>query len=399
MAPYAFETLAIHSGHEPPEPGSGTLIPPLDMSASFALAEYHPDFFAALRDTDPPPYIYTRWANPTLETLAERLAVLERSEAGLVMASGMAAVSSLVLTLLSAGDHLVATDVCYVGSAQLFTQHLPRFGIDVTLVDTSDVAQVRAALRPNTRLLFAETPANPTLQISDIAALAEVAHGAGIPLAVDSTFAGPALQQPIPLGADYVIHSLTKFLNGHGDALGGVVLGTRDALRRVRQDMLMHLGGVLSPFNAWLILRGLVTLPLRMERHSENGLAVARFLEGHPSVQRVLYPGLASHPQHEVAKRQMRAYGGMVTVQLKGGIGANRKLAERARLFRYATSLGHMHSLLSCYATSTFLDPVTYLSEEQKAHIREWMGTSFVRLSVGLENVNDLIADLDQALR
>jgi cystathionine beta-lyase/cystathionine gamma-synthase len=368
------------------------------MSATFGLPEFDPEFFQTLADSEPPPHVYTRWSNPTTQLLAERLAALEGGEAALVTASGMAAVSALALTLLGGGDHFIASEVCYVGSLRLFAERLPRLGVSVSLVDTSDVAQVRAALRPNTRLIFAETPANPILRITDIAALAEVAREASVPLVVDSTFAGPTLQRPLALGADYVIHSLTKFLNGHGDALGGVVVGPREELRRMRGEVLVNLGGVISPFNAWLILRGLVTLPLRMERHSQNALALARFLEDHPRVERVLYPGLESHPHHAVGQRQMSGFGGMLVMRLKGGLEAARRLTERARLFHHATSLGHMHSLLSCYTTSQYVDSATYLDDRQKATIREWMGDSFVRVSVGLEHVRDLMADLAQAL-
>jgi cystathionine beta-lyase/cystathionine gamma-synthase len=282
---------------------------------------------------------------------------------------------------------------------ELFGEQLPRFGIQVSLVNTSDVAQVQAALRPNTRLVYVETPANPILRIADIAALAKIAHGAGALLVVDSTFAGPMLQHPLSLGADYVVHSLTKYLNGHGDALGGVVLGPRKGIRRIRKEMLVHLGGAMSPFNAWLIQRGLVTLPLRMERHCQNALAVARFLESHSRVSRVIYPGLESHPHHELARRQMSGYGGMLTFQLKGGLGAAITLAEKIRLFQYATSLGHAHSLLFYYPTDLYVDAASYLDGIQKARIREWMGDGIVRASVGLENAQDLIADLDQALR
>ena len=267
-------------------------------------------------DSEPPPYVYTRWANPRWRCSPNGWRRWKgRGGIGDCFGDG----GSLVVgaDALSAGDHLVASEVCYVGSVQLFAEHLPRFGIQVSLVDTSDPAQVQAVLCPNTRLIYAETPANPVLRISDVAALAELAHRAGIPLAIDSTFGGPALQRPLALGADYVVHSLTKFLNGHGDALGGAILGRRDALRRVRREMLTHLGGAASPFNAWLILRGLVTLPLRMERHSQNALAVARFLESNPQVERVFYPGLESHPHHAVARRQMSAFGGMVTMRLK----------------------------------------------------------------------------------
>ena len=316
----------------------------------------------------------------------------------------MAAISALLLTFLGTGDHVVASEVCYAGSVELFGQHLPRLGIHVSLVDTSDLEQVRAAIRPETRLVYVETPANPILRIADVAALADLAHGAGALLAVDSTFAGPTIQRPLALGADYVLHSLTKYLNGHGDALGGVVVGPRVGIRRIRKEMLVHLGGALSPFNAWLIQRGLVTLPLRMERHSRNALRVAHFLESHPRVSRVIYPGLESHPHHDLARRQMSAggapaYGGMLTFQLKGGLGAAITLADKIRLFQYATSLGHAHSLLFYYPTDLYVDAAPYLDPAQKRRIRQWMGDGIVRASIGLENADDLIADLDQALR
>jgi cystathionine beta-lyase/cystathionine gamma-synthase len=254
-------------------------------------------------------------------------------------------------------------------------------------------------------VLYVETPANPILRISDIGALAGLAHSADALLVVDSTFATPALQRPLALGADYVIHSLTKYLNGHGDALGGIVIGPVEGIRRIRKEMLIHLGGAMSPFNAWLILRGLVTLPLRMERHCRNALDVARFLEAHPAVERVVYPGLESHPHHDLAGYQMSTgggtpgYGGMLTFQMKRGLGAAITLAEKTRLFQYATSLGHAHSLLFYYPKDLYVDAVAYLDDAQKARIREWMGDGIVRASIGLEDPEDLMADLDQALR
>jgi cystathionine beta-lyase/cystathionine gamma-synthase len=397
-ADYAFETLAIHVGEEPDE--SGALRAPLHMSTTFQLPGFGPKLFdALLMESDRPPHAYSRWSNPTLRALEERLAALEGAEAALTTASGMAAVSALLLTLLSSGDHVVTSEVCYAGSVELFGEHLGRFGIAVSLVDTSDVSQVQAALRPNTKLIYVETPANPILRIADVATLAQVAREAGAQLAVDSTFAGPALQRPLALGADYVVHSLTKYLNGHGDALGGVVLGPEEGIRRIRKEMLVHLGGAMSPFNAWLILRGLATLPLRMARHSQSALQVARFLEGHPRVKRVIYPGLESHPHHALARRQMSGFGGMLTLQLKGGLGAAITLAQKIKLWKYATSLGHAHSLLFYYPTDLYVDAVSYLDQAQKACIGEWMGEGIVRASVGLENVQDLIADLDQALR
>lgn len=401
-------TLAVHAGEEP-DAETGALRLPLHMATTYKLPGFGQRLFDALLMTsERPPHAYTRWSNPTIRALEDRLAALEAAEgpAGrrqkvgcVATASGMAAVSALLLTLLGKGDHVVASEVCYAGSVELFGEHLPRWGIEVSLVDTSDLRQVQAALRPNTRLLYVETPANPILRIADLEALADLAHGAGALLAVDSTWAGPTLQKPLALGADYVVHSLTKYLNGHGDALGGAVLGPVKGVQRIRKEMLVHLGGALSPFNAWLIQRGLVTLPLRMERHCHNAMAVAQFLDQHPRVSRVVYPGLESHPHHGLASRQMAGYGGMLTFQLKGGLGAAISLAERIRLFRYATSLGHAHSLLFYYPTDLYVDAVAYLDARQKAGIREWTGNGIVRASIGLEDPDDLIADLDQALR
>lgn len=393
-----FETFAVHAGEEA-DPETGALRQPLHMSTTFKLPGFGVKLFDALyMDSARPLYAYTRWCNPTLRALEDRLITLEGAEAAVVVASGMAAVSALIFTLLSSGDHLIASEVCYAGSVELFGEHLPRFGIEVSLVDTSDLEQVTNAIQPTTKLIYAETPANPILRISDIAALAQLAQDAGAQLAVDSTWASPALQQPLKLGADYVIHSLTKFINGHGDALGGAVLGSQEAIKKIRKDMIVHLGGVLSPFNAWLINRGLVTLPMRMEKHSQNAMQVARYLENHPKVARVFYPGLISHPHYDLAKQQMAEFGGMLTFQLKGGLGAAITLAEKIKLFQYATSLGHAHSLMFYYPTDIYIDAVSYLSTEQKQRIREWTGDGIVRVSVGLENPDDLIADLDQAL-
>ena len=394
----SFETMAVHAGEEA-DPQTGALRQPLHMSTTFKLPGFGVKLFDALfMEKADSAYVYTRWGNPTLRALEKRLAKLEGAEACVVTASGMAAVSALLFTLLSSGDHLIASEVCYAGSQELMGLHLPRFGVEVSLVDTSDLDAVQAALRPNTKLIFCETPANPILRIADIQALREIAHGAGVPLAVDSTFASPAVQQPLALGADYVIHSLTKYINGHGDALGGAVLGCEEEMQRVRKEMLVHLGGALSPFNAWLINRGLTTLPVRMEKQCANALKVARFLEGHPKVARVFYPGLESHPHHALARRQMSAFGGMLTFQLKDGLGAAITLAEHIKLFQYATSLGHAHSLLFYYPTDIYIDALQFLDAEQKKGIREWTGEGIVRASIGLENADDLIADLERAL-
>jgi len=402
-----FETLAVHAGEEA-DPETGALRLPLHMATTFKLPKFGGKLMdSLLLETSRAPHAYTRWSNPTLRALEERLTALE-APAGLpdrskvtavVTASGMAAISALAFTFLSQGDHIIASEVCYAGSVELFGLHLPRFGVEVSLVDTSDPLQVRAALRPNTKLVYVETPANPILRIADIAALADIAHKAGAKLAVDSTWASPALQRPFALGADFVIHSLTKYLNGHGDALGGAVLGREADILKIRRDMLVHLGGAMSPFNAWLILRGLVTLPMRMKQHCESAMKVAKFLESHPKVERVFYPGLESHPHHELAGRQMSGFGGMLTFQLKGGLGAAITLSEKIKVFSYATSLGHAHSLLFYYPTDLYVDAATYLTDLQKRSIREWTGEGIIRASVGLENVDDLIRDLDQALR
>jgi len=399
MPELSLDTLAIHAGEEP-DPETGALTPPIHTSAAFKLPGFGPRLFDALMmESEQPPYAYVRWAHPTARVLEEKVATLEGGEAALALASGMAGVSSVMFTFLERGDHVVASEVCYAGSVELFGLHLPRQGVEVSLVDTSDLDRVRAALRPETRVVYVETPANPILRISDIQALAGIAHEAGVLLVVDSTWAGPTLQRPLGQGADYVIHSATKYLNGHGDALGGVIVGPSEGIHRIRKEALVHLGGAMSPFNAWLIARGLVTLPLRMARHSESASILARFLEDHPAVSRVVYPGLESHPHHELARRQMSAPGGMLTFQLRRGLGAAITLAEKIRLFTYATSLGHARSLLFYYPTDLYVDAVPYLGDAQKAHIREWMGEGIVRVSVGLEDPQDLIADLDQALR
>lgn len=394
------ETIAIHAGSGPEE-GSPALVRPVQLSASFALPEFGPKLFdALLLESDRPPHAYSRWSNPSVRSLEDKLAALEGGEAAMVTATGMAAISAVLFGTLKKGDHLLAPELCYVGAQELFGEHLQNYGIEVTLVDTSSLEQVKAAMKPNTKIIYCETPANPVLRISDIKALAGITRQTGIKLVVDSTYATPCLQQPLQLGADLVIHSLTKFINGHGDVLGGVVIGSQAEIRELRKNMLVHLGGAASPFNAWLISRGAVTLPLRMEKHCANALAVARYLVSHPAVERVFYPGLPDHPHHALAVQQMRGFGGMLTFQLREGLSAALKMAERVKVFSYATSLGHPHSLIFYYPTDLYIDQAHYLSEAQKKTIREqWMGEGIVRVSAGLENEADLLADLDSALK
>jgi len=394
----AFETLAIHAG-ETADRETGALRGPIQMTTTFKLPKFGVKLFDALFMESPDsPFVYTRWNNPTLRSLEVRLAALEEAEECAVFASGLGAISALVLTLLSAGDHLISSDICYAGALELFGVHLSRFGIEVSLVDSSEPEQVRGAIKENTKLVYIETPANPVLKLTDIQAISQITQEAGIPLAVDSTFASPVLQKPLTLGADYVIHSLTKYINGHGDALGGMIAGTTKDVHRIRKEMLVHLGSALSPFNAWLINRGINTLPLRVKKQSASALKVARFLEDHPAVKRVIYPGLESHPQHDLAKRQMTGFGGMLSFQLKTGLEGAINLAENIKLFQYATSLGHAHSLIFYYPSDLYVDAVPYYNEEQKNRIRKWSGEGVFRTSLGLEDPDDLIQDLEQAL-
>jgi cystathionine beta-lyase/cystathionine gamma-synthase len=377
------------------------LHPVIHPSASFKLPGFGIKLFEAINlDSERSPHVYARWSNPTVRTLEQQMAALEGADAGVAFATGMAAVSAVLFTLLGGGDHIVASDVAYAGTMELMGLHLTRFGVDTTFVDTSDLNQLADAIRGNTKLVFLETPANPTLRLGDIAAIARLAHEAGALLVVDSTFASPLLQRPLALGADLVIHSLTKYLNGHGDSLGGIVLGNEDRIHRIRKEMLVHLGGAMSPFNAWLILRGLQTLSLRMEQHCKTAAALASFLAEHSAIERVYYPGLESHPQFALAQKQMTAGGGMVAFRFKRGLGAAIDFAEKVKIFTYATSLGHPTSLFFYYPTDLYLDDVAYLPESQKAGIREWMGEpGLVRLSPGLEDTQDLISDLSQALQ
>jgi cystathionine gamma-synthase/methionine-gamma-lyase len=394
-----FETKNLHQyGNTDPLEGSTSL--PLYLTSTYRLPKFGPKLFEAIElENDRVAHVYTRWSNPTLRALEKRLALLEKAEASLVFASGMAAISALFFGLLSSGDHIIASEVCYAGTVELLGIYLKRYGIEVSLVDTSEIAQVQSAIRPNTRLVFVETPANPILRISDIQAIAKFTQERRLILAVDSTFASPFLQNPILLGADLVVHSLTKYINGHGDALGGVIMGRKKIIQQLRKDMLIHLGGAMSPFNAWLISRGLDSLPVRMKKHSENAKHVASFLEQHPKVERVYYPGLNSHPQHRLAESQMMDFGGMLAFRLKGGLASAISLVENVKIFTYATSLGHTESLLFYDPFDLYTENAPYYDPENKARIREWIGDGLMRASIGLENSDDLIEDLDNALR
>jgi methionine-gamma-lyase len=390
-------TTAIHAG-EAVDPITRASSPNLVMSSTFAPTEVAG--FSALNRAGYEGFVYARLSNPTVKQLEDKLAALEGAEAALCFASGMAASHALLAGRLSAGDHLVISDSNYVGTAELVRDSLPRWGIEVTPVDTSDAADVAAAIRPNTRMLWIETPANPIMRISDIGELCDLAHGRGVrDIAVDSTFASPIATRPMDFGADFVVHSLTKYIGGHGDAMGGAVIGRKTELDALNLEATVHYGGILSPFNAWLILRGSATLPIRMKAHAETAIAVARFLEGHPKVERVLYPGLASHPQHDLAARQMRNNSGMMSFQVReDGRQLAQRMVERLEVIHYAVSLGHHRSLITWIDTAALMKSTFRLSPEAERRYREFAGDGLVRFSVGLEDAEDICADLDRVL-
>ena len=392
--PYGFATLAIH-GHKHLNKHEGqapirAVSTPIYQSSTFAFetVEEGAAIFAGEREG----YVYTRIANPTQAALENDLAFLENGEAALAFGSGMAATSMVCLALCRPGDNIVAWQTVYGGTHALFSEMLPRYDIETREIDFLDVEEIEATLDEKTRLLFFETPANPTLDVVDIERIAAIGKKHGIPVVVDNTFATPYLQNPLDLGADIVVHSMTKYLGGHGDTVAGAAIGKREFIQALRMEQLKDFGGIISPFSAWLILRGIKTLPVRMDRHCENAMEVAQYLAFHPKVAAVHYPGLRTHAQHEIAKQQMRNFGGMVSFELKGGRDAGRDLCNAVELHTLAVSLGDCDSLIEHPASMTHS---TY-SEADLA--KAGIAPGLIRLSVGLEDVDDIIEDLRQAL-
>ena len=394
---WGVDTCCVHAG-EGVDAETRAIRRPIHMANSYELPTDVGELIKVFSWEHLDKFHYTREHSATPRHLEERLAALEGSEDCVVTASGMGAVSAALFTLLGSGDHLVAAEVCYTGTQKLVSFHLPRFGVDVSLVDTTDLEEVQEAIRPDTRVVYVETPGNPLASISDIRAISELAHAVGATLVVDSTWSGLVTQSPLALGADVVIHSATKYINGHGDALGGAILGSRRFLADVREYGVVHLGACISPFNAWLIMRGIVTLPMRMRRHSENALEVARFLESHERVAQVRYPGLASHPQHEVARKQMRDFSGMMTFSLDCELLENFEFLKRLELITHAVSLGHDQSLIFYLPTFFFFKDMVELPERKMLKYWNLMGDGVFRFSVGIEDADDLVADLAQAL-
>jgi len=376
---HGFETIALHAGQEP-DPLTGAVVPPIHQVSTFKQ-----DGVGGLRGG----YEYSRSANPTRSALEECLRAIEGGIRGLAFASGLAAEDTLLRALCAPGDHVVIPDDAYGGTYRLVAQVLARWGLEYTPARLSDVAAVRAAVRPNTRLVWVETPTNPLLNIADIDALSEVAHEAGALLIVDNTFASPYLQQPLTLGADVVVHSTTKYLGGHSDVVGGaLVAGDLEVGDRLAYHQ-NAMGAVAAPMDSWLVLRGIKTLGVRMDRHNENAAVIVELLAAHPKVSRVYYPGLPDHPNHDVAKRQMRGYGGMVSFQIEGGERAALDMVERTEIFTLAESLGGVESLIEHPGRMTHASVVGSPLE---------VPSDLVRLSVGIETVDDLVADLRHAL-
>lgn len=374
----AFSTDCIHAGQEP-EPVTGSVTYPIFQTSTYVQPELG-------RNKG---FEYARTKNPTRSVLEANLAALERGKHAHCFASGMAATDT-VFRLLKSGDHVIAGENMYGGSYRLFSKVCEKFGLQFTYVDTAEVRNVRAALRLNTKIVFLETPTNPMMTVTDIAACAEAAHSAGALVVVDNTFCSPYLQRPIELGADMVVHSTTKFINGHSDSVGGVVISNDDALAAEIGFLQNAVGAILSPFDSWLVLRGVKTLAVRMRQHEENGMAMAQYIARHPKVKKVYYPGLPDHPQHALAKRQMSGFGSMISFEL-GSLENAKKFLDRVRLCSLAESLGGVETLISHPET------MTHASVPLETRTRLGITPGLVRISVGIEDVADLLADVENA--
>ena len=390
ISPNGFATRAIHHAYDPQE-NEGALTPPLHLTSTFAFesAEAGSEIFSGERAG----HVYSRISNPTCDLLEKRIATLEGAEAGLALASGMGAITATLWTLLCPGDEVIVDKTLYGCTFSYMRHGLAKWGITITHVDMTDAENLRMAISEKTRVVFFETPANPNMRLVDIAAVSDIAHAGGAIVVVDNTYATPYLTRPIEHGADIVVHSATKYLGGHGDVVAGLVVGTIEQITDIRvYGMKDMTGAVMAPFNAMLILRGLKTLALRMDRHCASAVTVARWLESHPAVRSVYFPGLDASPQHDVANRQMDQAGAMIAFELDGGIVAGRAMMNRLNMIQRAVSLGDAETLIQHPASMTHS---TYTPEERAEH---GISDGLIRLSVGLEEVEDILADLDQSL-
>jgi methionine-gamma-lyase len=383
------DTQCIHAGTK--EDQYGSVLTPIYQVSTFKFkdAEHGARLFKGEEDG----YIYTRMRNPTVEALEDSIAILEGGAKSLGCGSGMAATNTLFMALLKAGDHVVCSESVYGPTATLLANVQSKFGIESTFVDSSDLDAVKSAIKPNTRLIFIETPGNPTLVMSDIEAIAGIAHNHNAKLAVDNTFMSPVLQNPFKFGADYIVHSLTKFLNGHADVVGGMIVLKDEKDYPDFRKTLNQIGGVIDPFNAFLVHRGIKTLKIRMERHCENAIRTAEYLVKHPKVEWVAFPGLENHPQYEIGKKQMLGPGGMISFELKGGIEAGRILMNNVEVWTLAVSLGGVESLIQHPAS------MTHASMGAEARLQAKITDGLVRLSVGIESIDDLLDGLEAGMK
>jgi len=376
-----FETIALHSGGKP-DPATGALVTPIYQTSTFV--------FEDIGKTKG--YDYSRTANPTRSALERTIAELEGGKGALAFATGMAA-ETTVMHLLEKGDHIISGDDVYGGTYRLFEEVMKKFGLEFTFLRMDERKKIEEAIRPNTKMLWIETPSNPLLNIVDIEMVVDIAKKHGLMTVVDNTFATPFFLRPIEYGVDLVVHSTTKYLNGHCDVVGGAVVTAADELTKKVQFLQNAMGTCASPFDCWLVLRGIKTLPLRMKQHEANAIAVAGYLEDHPKVERVFYPGLKSHPGYRMASRQMKGFGGMVSFEIRGGIEAANSFLRNVKVFSLAESLGGVDSLVEHPAT------MSHASIPEDFRKEVGITESLIRLSVGLENIDDLIEDLEQALR
>lgn len=383
-----FDTKCVHAGLGKYE--FRPVVPPIYQTSTFGFDSAEQG--ASLFEGEKKGYIYTRMLNPTIEAMENAIAELEGGYKALGCASGMAAIHTTFASLVQKGDHVVCSSAVYGPTTTILKTIMAKFGVETTFVDSTRIEEVRNAMRNNTKLVFIESPANPTLVISDLTEIAKVAHSHNALMAVDNTFMSPVLQQPISLGVDVVVHSMTKFLNGHADVVGGVIIVKDEDTYQIFRKVLNQLGGVIDPFNAFLVHRGIRTLALRMQRHCENALKIAMYLEKHPAIEWIMYPGLKSHPQYEIGLKQQKGHGGMITFELKGGFEAGKRLMNSVKLCSLAVSLGGVETLIEHPASMTHFSMGP--EGRKAAGIREGL----VRLSVGIENADDLIEDLEQAL-
>ena len=383
-----FNTKCVHSGIDDYE--YGAVVPPIYQTSTFKFksAQHGASLFAG----EEKGYIYTRMLNPTIEAMENAIAELEGGHKALGCASGMAASHTIFASLLNAGDHVVCSAAVYGPTTTLLNTVMKRFGVETTFVDSADTENVREALKVNTKVVYIETPGNPTLCISDLEEISKIAHKHGAKVVVDNTFMSPALQNPIDFGADVVMHSLTKFLNGHADVVGGIIVVKDEDTYQHFRKTLNQLGGVIDPFNSFLVHRGLKTLGLRMQKHCENAQKIAEWLEKHPLVKTIRYPGLKSHPHYQIGKKQQKGPGGMITFEVDGGLEAGKILMNSVKLCQLAVSLGGVETLIQHPAS------MTHFSMGKEARLAGGITDGLVRISVGIENADDLIADLEQAL-